>query len=244
MVKNAEMTLDDAINGLYDFRTRPRAIREILRHHQTTAAPKLLPLLDDIDPAIVWVAIRLLGDVGESKSVDKLMEKKNDPENAQVAVQALRKLGVSVEQESALPSSVHTGGEELKEGDVETLYKSVLVIPGAIAERTDDGFHVQMRVGEKNFEIYATFRKLEDETIQLKVRCDTGVAFQESQAKKALELNAELEGGCVAVATLDGEERFVIVDSHLTQTSDPQELRNTLQALTRIAEEAQAKLGS
>lgn len=237
-----KMSLDQAIQALYDFRTRAAGIRAILREHRAKAVPKLLALLDDLDSAIVWCAIRLLGDLGGKDVIPKLMEKKEHPEVAGAAVMALQKLGVPVEQTSAVQSTLHVAlADEAGDGDQELLFKTAQMIPGAIAEKKDDGIRIQMRADEHEHNIHITFHD-DDSRRRVSVLCDTGVAAKGKTFEAALRRNVTMETGALAVANVDGKDRLVIVDNQIGRSTDPQMLREALQALAREAGVVAAEL--
>ena len=66
--------------------------------------------------------------------------------------------------------------------------------------------------------------------------------LNEGYYRRALELNADLPHGCIAIQDLDGKPHYIMVDTYPQATCDPEEIRRSVLALARWSDDVERVL--
>ena len=220
---------DQAIAALSSFQTRSDAIHDLIRRG-AEARDKVRALLDSREPALVWCAIRLLGNIGDKSDADRLMKLVHEPEYAQVSQDALAHLGVEV------PSLVQTRrSSPIALGDEQLIRSAIAGAVGVTVRKVGDNHLITVPVGSTTREITVTFPVDAEDGALVTVFSDVGVPADATYYERVLKLNARLPDGAVGIQTIDGEARFVMTDTHLRETLDPPELGKSIFGLARFS---------
>lgn len=229
------MTVDEAVAALADFRRRPAAIRN-LQAHGTTALPRLRTLMDAPNTAVAWCAIRLVGDLGDKDSIPKLRELAQNPEYASACADALEKLGTPLEtSESAISAGRPGKTTQSTYTDDELLKLAIANRSGVEYRKIDDGYRVSVRTSNGPQDVIVKFPADFDGDSAVTVYADLGIPIDAAFYERVLRLNTRLPEGAVGIDRIDGQDRFVMTDTHLRATFDPPELAKSIFGVARLA---------
>ena len=127
--------------------------------------------------------------------------------------------------------------------DFESLLREALEGSPVVIEGKGDRFEVTVALpGERTQRVLVEVSRCGAITPQIIRVFSICAPTAECYYVRALELNARLPHGAVAIDTVDGQPHFVMINSHPRASCDPQELRQSVLEVAYYADEVERQL--
>jgi len=243
-------SLDRLIADLADYRTRRRAIDEIIARGKEAVEP-LISLLSSQEEGVLWSAIRILGRIGDERAVAPLVETMARGAEEEAAAEALRRItgqdfGTDVGkwraylQGKGLTSRAPSSAVEVPAAEAErALDLSDEEIIKRICEGTTIGYFFHgdtwnldvALAGGRHQRVKLLFGAKDPEGSALVVvYTECGPAVRD-RWEWALRANLTLRWGSIAIRTVNRRPIFVMVRNLLRRGLNISELKKTVLSL-------------
>jgi hypothetical protein len=231
------------IDGLRDFRTRSDAKQQLLAFGPAAVEPLIAELRDRAE-GVRWAAASLLGQLGDERAIDPLIEALQRPDMAAAAADALRTITGQDFGEDPRRWAAWRRGEPA----------DAPASPDRIAPPLSDAELVRQAIGDlaeeltESGEVFIARLALKDgrhQSVRLnaahKDSEGNGVILIETVCgpasskhyEWALRQNLKLPFGAIAIRDIGGQPHFVMVNSLLRQTATPPEIRASVLNIAR-----------
>ena len=211
---------------LRNFRTRAAAIDEAVNAGRAAVEP-VIQLLNDRNEATRWSAMKILAEIGDTRGVGPLIALLERGKNAMEAANALRTITGRASDAGAVDGAQERpalSDQELMEAATKDLpagmaakgnrYAVKVSLPNGRSQRVRVDFGVKDSEGEPLVRLYTPCGKAGEERYEW-----------------ALRNNMNLPYGAIAIARIEGERYFVMVNTYLRATVDPEDISKTLMTL-------------
>lgn len=211
---------------------RQAAARDLGALGDRRALAALVDALDDDDFHVREEAARALGRLRDARALAALEALLDDEKPAvrRAAQEAILALGRPAPGAGgagpAAPPAEPPAGASRRE----RLIAAALEGTGAIVDRTPFGFEVEVPLASRKQRVRVIFENTDDDgdrTILVQSLCGPAT---EKNFRWALRLNLKLAYGHFAIRRHEGEDHFVICQTLLERTTEPDELRKAILA--------------
>ncbi len=207
------------------------------------AVSVLLPLLKDPDWFVREAVAAALGKLGDKSAGAALQECLQDEvySVSKAAGSALHKLGVEIRKPRSAPATQASIEKEAakktpeekpeEEGSSRDRILSVARELGASLTTVENGFVLNLEVGKGRHQKVDV--RFEGDQIIYQTSCGPATP---NNYLWALKTNYTMEYGSLAVTDIESEPTFVVVERHLEETADREEIRKALWAIAVFAD--------
>lgn len=223
---------------LRNFRTRAAAIDEAVNAGRAAVEP-VIQLLNDRNEATRWSAMKILAEIGDTRGVGPLIALLERGKNAMEAANALRTItGRDFGEDAAAwrkwasdAGAVDGAQERPALSDQELMEAATKDLPAGMAAK-GNRYAVKVSLPNGRSQRVRVDFGVKDSEGEPLVRLYTpcGKAGEE-RYEWALRNNMNLPYGAIAIARIEGERYFVMVNTYLRATVDPEDISKTLMTL-------------
>ncbi|MBM4148967.1 MAG: hypothetical protein FJ224_07975 [Lentisphaerae bacterium] len=243
------MNTEEIRRGLRDFRTRA-ATMNIVMDAGVAAVSDVIPLLNDRSDSVRWSAIKILTGIGDESCCAPLLALMEQGKNAAEAACALREItgrnigDTAGEWRAALSGT--DGAEQdgaRRLGNAELLSEAVKGLPVSVTGGGDEFAATVSLPDGRSQQVWIDFSRKDTDgrpIVCLSTPC--GKADPE-RYREMLVLNMSISYGAVAVAALDGELCFAVVNTHLRSTVHPEDIAGSIMSLAGHGDSVEKSLG-
>ena len=209
------------------------AVEALGRIADAEAVGPLTKLMADPNAEVRRETAIALGDIGDASAYDALTAALEDSSySVKTAVRsALAKIGTPADEAKA---SAQKGSAFV---DVPKLMKDALA--GTEIKRSKQGRRYTLTVpleGGRKQKVTVAFDARDREGSHLITIHSVCCPADPKAYERALHINAKLPYGAVALATVKGEDHFVLVDTQLARTAQAKEIRKSVMTVARKAD--------
>jgi len=242
--------LDGLREQLRNYRTRAAAIDEAVAAGQEAVEPAI-QLLHDRSEAVRWSAIRILSEIGDTRAIGPLvglLERRDSSADAAAALRALTGQDFGEDASAWRQWAASEGGVDLppergRMTDRDLVEAALAGHQADLLSEREGRFVARVSLpGGRSQRVYLDFRGKDPDgepLVRVYTRC--GKATPERYAW-ALKQNLRMAYGSIAVAPIDGVDNFVVFNTHLRATVDPEDLSKSLVAIARQGDEVERLL--
>ncbi len=235
------MSIDTAMlrARLADFRTRKDAINDAINAGSDAVGPAL-ELLHDRSDAVRWSATRILGEIGDKSAVGPLIEMLERGHSAVAAGNALREItgqdfgenGTSWREWAAEEAGMSVSSEREQLCDEDLVNAAVKPMNATIRKTREDRYlaTVSLLAGRSQ-RVYIVFSAKDSEGEPIVWLYTPCCAAAPDKYEWALKRNLRLPYGAIGLAKIDGIDCFVMSNTHLRATADPEEIAKSIMNL-------------
>ena len=223
---------------LDDFRLRKEAIDEaVLAGREGVDAA--IALLDDRKEAVRWSAIRILAEAGDMRAIGPLLDLMERDTSRTDAANALRAItGADLGDDPAAwrewveaNASVAASAGRKEMSDEDLVAAATRGLDADVATRKGR-FVVSVRLPEGRHQaVYIVFGSKDTEGQPIVWLYTPCCDASPDKYEWALMQNLRMPHGAIGLATLEGKKTFVMSNTHLRATVDPEDIAKSLLAL-------------
>lgn len=223
---------------ILNFRTRRAAIDQAIAAGADAVEP-VAALLKDRKEAIRWSAIRILSEIGDRRAVEPLIELVESGKSSVEAANALRGItdqdfgedGAAWRRWASGTSGLEVAAERKPLSDEELVQAGVEDLKATIAVKKGR-YLVTIKLPDgRSQTVYVVFsaKDADDQPIVwLYTPCGEATP---DKYEWALKQNLKLPYGAIGIARIDKTASFVMSNTHLRATVDPEDIAKSLLAL-------------
>jgi len=234
---------------LDDFRVRKEAIDEaVLTGPEGVKAA--IGLLDDRKEAVRWSAIRILAEAGDMQAVGPLIDLMERDKSRTEAGNALRAItGADLGDDpsawrewAAASAGVKTSHERTEMSEEDLVTAATRGLDADVATRKGR-YVVTVRLsGGRHQAVYIVFGSKDTEGQPIVWLYTPCCDASPDKYEWALVQNLRMPHGAIGLATLDGKKCFVMSNTHLRATVDPEDIAKSLLVLAGKGDEVEKLL--
>ena len=245
-------SVEELINQLRDFRTRPAARRALVGKGDEAVGPLIEALRTGHD-SVRYPAISALGELRAERAAPALVEALKDPSLGSAAADALR--SITGEQFGAayepwkrwLGEQGGAGaraGPEVAAGGLgdDDLIREAVYGTDVSAEQKAPGYVLRVPLGNRHQDVTVNFKPKDADGNALVVAYTRCGPAAEKHYEWALRQNVKMSAGAIAIADIDGHANFVVVDVLARSTVTPQILIESVRRTARKGDQLESAL--
>jgi len=223
---------------LADFRTRKEAINNAVLAGGD-AAPAAIELLGDRKEAIRWSAIKILSDLEDTRAIGPLIELIEDGKSVVDAANALHVItgqdfgedGAAWRGWASQSGGVQVATERKRMSDEELVKAAIDDIPAQVAMRKGRyvvTVHLDDGRSQTVYIVFSAKDSVGEPIVWLYTPCCEAAS---DKYEWALKQNLRLPHGAIGIARIDGKNCFVMSNTHLRATVDPDDIAKSLMTI-------------
>jgi len=234
------MTIDTKTlrSQLMDFRTRKSAINEAVAAGDEAVEPAVA-LLKDRKETVRWSAIRILSEIGDPRAIEPLIELVERGRSALEAANALRTITEqNFGEDGAAWRKWASGSADLEVApEMKTLTEEELIraateeLSAKVTTKKGRYLVTLDLPGERSQTIYVVFSAKDAEGEPIVWLYTPCCEANPDKYEWALKYNLRLPYGAIGIAKIDNVNCFVMSNTHLRATVDPEDITKSLLAL-------------
>ncbi len=241
------MNRDELRGRLRNLRTRSATIDAAV---DSGAVDVVVPLLQDRNEGVRWSAIRILGELGDERAVlpliDLLEQRKNESDVARALQEITRHEGEDTpeawRQWVAQSMELSAGDSAWALSDEELVKQAADGLPISISGG-DESYALAVTLPEgRSQHIWVDFSQRDADGRPLVQLCTPCGRVDPARYESVLKLNMSIPYGAIAVAELEGELCFAVVDTYLRATAHPEDIATSVMSLAHHGDSIEAQI--
>ena len=241
-------SIEELVERLEDFRTRSAAKRELIEMGEKAVKP-LVKALGNPFAGARWAAASVLGSIGSKEAAPALVEALKDSEISGAAAEALARITGQSFGEDAEAWQRHLEGaaapgepatpEELTDAD---LVAHAVYGTDISANERPPGYVLGVPLGDRHQDALVNFRAKDSEGVPLVVIYTRCGRADPKHYEWALKQNVKMSAGAIALAEIEGESDFVVVDVLVRPSTTPEILLESVRRVAKKGDQLEAAL--
>lgn len=241
------MNRDELRKGLRNIRTRSITIDTAV---DLSSADAAILLLQDRNEGVRWSAIRILGELGDKSAVLPLIGLLEQRKNESDVTRALQEITGHEGEDTpeawrqwvAQSMELSAGDSPWSLSDEALMNQSAEGLPAKVSGG-DASYGVRVTLPEdRSQQIWVDFSQRDPDGHPIVQLCTPCGKIDPARYESVLKLNMSIPFGAIAIAELENELCFAVVDTYLRSTVHPEDIANSVMSLAHHGDSIEAQL--